>query len=364
MLRTGTADLPLHGGRAPRWLFHRMVSLAEAITEVIVMEKGEDEVLRLLADPLRFQAFSCVLGFDWHSSGTTTVVMGAMREALAGNENVEIAGGKGRQSLGTLKAITGIADRMDLSPSPLVYASRLTAKVDNALVQDSYSLYHHTIAIASSGNWAVVQQGLSHSRSWARRYHWINGPELDYVVEPHAGMFGSLQPEVLDMTHRGVGDARRASVDLVNDAIHEHRSDYIIRRRGQSLLDDFTVGSDHIVLPSGINWRGVREAYDRQVENYEELIAVQGVGPSTVRALALISELVHGTPLSWNDPLKYTFAVGGKDGVPYPVDRKVMDETADFIREGIERAKVGDRDRMRALERLREYLPPELASTA
>jgi hypothetical protein len=341
-----------------------MVSMAGAIADVIIVEKGEDEMLRLLADPLRFQAFSCVLGFDWHSSGTTTVVMAALREAMGDSGDIAIAGGKGRQSLGTLKSISGIADRMDLAPSPLVYASRLTAKVDNALVQDSYSLYHHTIAITSKGNWAVVQQGLSHSRSWARRYHWIDGPDLDYVIEPHAGMFGSLQPEVLDMTDRGVDAARSASVDLVNDGIHEHRSDYIVRRKGQSLLEDYTDAPQHMVLPSGINWPAVREAYDRQVEGYEELVAVQGIGPSTVRALALISELVHGTPLSWKDPLKYTFTVGGKDGVPYPVDRKAMDETTSFIREGLEKAKVGDRDRLRALERLRNYLPPELASSA
>ncbi len=338
--------------------------MAGAIVDVIVEERGEDEVLRLLADPLRFQAFSCVLGFDWHSSGTTTVVMGAMREALDGHETLAIAGGKGRTSMRTVAMLAEISDRMGLEPSPLVRASRMAARVDNACVQDGYQLYHHTICVSSEGRWAVVQQGLSSERAWARRYHWIDRPGLDFVEEPHSGIAGTPRDGVLDMTARTAGAARRASVDLVNDGIHSRSRDFVVRRRGQSLLGDFTEGSAHIELPSGVNWSAVRAAYDVQVEGYEDLVAFNGIGASTLRALALVSELVHGTPLAWRDPLRYTFAVGGKDGVPYPVDRKAMDETTALLMAGIDRARLGDREALRALERLGRCLPAPAASPA
>ncbi|HID73515.1 MAG TPA: DUF763 domain-containing protein, partial [Thermoplasmata archaeon] len=335
MHRTGTADLPLHGGHAPRWLFQRMVSLARSIVDVMVLERGEDEVLRLMADPLRFQAFACVLGFDWHSSGTTTVVMGALRVALVGHETLAVAGGKGRASRQMPGALVAISDRMELEAAPLLRASRLAAKVDNALVQDSYHLYHHTMVVSADGRWAVVQQGLAPARSWARRYHWLDRPDLDFVEEPHAGIYGIPRDVALDMTARESAGARSIAVDLVNDGLHERRGEFVVRRRGQAILENYSAGSTHIELPARVNWRAVKEAYDLQVEDYETLISVPGIGPATVRALALVSDLVYGTPPSWRDPLKYTFAVGGKDGVPYPVDRRAMEETAAFLREGV-----------------------------
>lgn len=370
MRRTGVANLPLHPGKAPPWLFKRMVRLSRGITEVLLLEYGSDEVLRRLSDPFWFQAFSCVLGFDWHSSGCSTVTCGALKEGLDPCLGIAVAGGKGRVSMQTPAEILKLADLFNLSSGcreRLVYCSRMAAKVDNAAVQDGHSLYHHVFLFTEHGSWAVVQQGMNAETKYARRYHWLSEDVACFVREPHNGIVGEDHPEVvLDMTSRQSGGAQKLAVDLVNDPPSHLLHDWarLSKGEGQRSLDDWTAtGAGRVVspqvlsMPRTIDWRRMREIYDVHPRNYEELLALRGVGPSTVRALALISELVYGEAPSWKDPVRFSFTVGGKDGVPYPVNRRAMDESTEIIRQGIQQARLGDTEKMRALQRLRTFLP-------
>lgn len=365
MHRTGIATLPLHYGSAPRWLFNRMVKLAEGIAGVIVYEYSSDELLRRLSDPFWFQALSCVLGFDWHSSGTTTVTCGALKLALKPALGIYVAGGKGKASRNAQRDIGTIAEPLGLDAKRLKYCSRMSAKVDNNCVQDTHNLYHHSFFVAESGKWAVVQQGLSPEARTARRYHWSSETLGSFVEVPRSAIAGATRLDrVLDMTARSSLETRHISLDLVKDN-PQKLSNMLgsIRAPGQRELNEFAdigVGSVDLKLldmPSGINWKAVRRAYDYQPRDYEELIGLKGIGPMTVRALALISELVYGKEPSWQDPIKYSFAVGGKDGVPYPVDRKTMDKSIELLKTGVERAKLDDKERLRALRRLEGFLP-------
>ncbi len=362
MPRTGISDLPLHTGQAPRWLFNRMVKLAAAISDVVIIEYGTEEYLRRLSDPFWFQAFSCVLGFDWHSSGTTTVTCGALKKALENSKEITVAGGKGKVSLRTPDEIAAWADMNEMSESvqdQLIYASRLSAKVDNAAVQDGHQLYHHTIMFDRNGHWTVVQQGMSGISGYARRYQW-NSSDLDqFVIEPHTAILGSRTDVALDMTSKQSSESRSLCTDLVNDGIDHFRRDILVVDKHQSTLDEFNgLKPLRLSMPRSVNWRALRNAYEFQPRNYEELLAIRGVGPSAVRALALTGELIYGTAPSWKDPVKYSFAVGGKDGVPFPVDRKVMDQAIEVLSEGVEQARMKKREKLEAVKRLR-FLVPE-----
>lgn len=366
MQRIGIADLPLHGGSAPRWLFKRMVPLSRGIVAALIEERGSDELLRRLSDPFWFQALSCVIGFDWHSSGTTTVTCGAMKEALKdGGLGVVMAGGKGAASRKAPQEITRSSEDFGISgwkTERLVYSSRMSAKVDSAAVQDGHQLYHHAFFLNDKGNWTVIQQGMSPETGFARRYHWLHDRVQSFVVEPHFSIIGERAGEVLDMTAAASEDSRRASVDLVRDDPSglQRRMRAVISPR-QGTLDTWTGDSTvSMSLPADVNWETLRRLYDFQPRGYEELIAFKGVGPATVRALALISELIYGAEPSWRDPVKFTFAVGGKDGVPYPVDRRAMDETIEIMKKGVGEAKVGNRDKLDAIRRLRSVIPSEL----
>ena len=368
--RTGIANLPLHPGKAPRWLFTRMVKLSRAILDVLVIEYGSDEILKRFSDPFWFQAFSCVLGFDWHSSGTTTVTCGALKEAVDPEEHgIVIAGGKGRVSRETPNEIEEKAIVFSLSAhtiDALKSSSRLAAKVDNVAIQDGYQLYHHVFLFSERGKWVVIQQGMNDSNSYARRYHWFSDYVDSFVIEPHSGIIGTDKEEVaLDMTSRLSEDARKTSVDLVRDNPYHLRRDweYLIRNQKQTTLDmwssiyDRTPKPEVLDMPRNINWSLMKRLYDFQPENYEQLLSVKGVGPATVRALALISDLIYGAKPSWQDPIKFTFTVGGKDGVPYPVDRKVMDESIEILKRGIEEAKVGKEEKLKAFRRMKNIIP-------
>jgi hypothetical protein len=363
MPRSGVSDLPLHGGDAPRWLFTRMVKLASAITEIVVDEYGSQELIRRMADPFWFQAYSCVLGFDWHSSGTTTVTCGAMKVAMQSNPEIGVAGGKGAVSRQAPAEISSFAEMNGLSGSKekrLRYCSRMSAKVDSAVLQDGHQLYHHVIIFDGLGNWAVVQQGMSDSTGYARRYQWCSEGLSHFVEEPHTGLIGTHTDEVLDMTARESNDARAASVDLINDGVEHLERHVVVVEKGQSTLSEWA-GETPIKLhmPRNINWTALRRAYEFQPRDYEELISLEGIGPSTVRALALISELMHGTKASWKDPVKYSFAVGGKDGVPYPVDRKAMDRSTELLRAGIEESRISASEKLEAIRRLSRLVPPD-----
>ena len=369
MKRTGIANLPLHPGRAPRWLFARMVKLSRAIMDVLTIEYGKDEILRRLSDPFWFQALSCVLGFDWHSSGTTTVTCGALKEALNPEEHgIAIAGGKGRVSRKTPDEIENFGEKLALSTSMienLKYASRMAAKVDNAAIQDGYTLYHHVLIFSEDGKWTIIQQGMNENNHYARRYHWYSENLKSYVNEPHSAIVGDNKESiVLDMTSSESSETRKVCVDIVRDSLKNLKRDWGLLTKGnlQTSLEEWKNSMEKqrielLDMPRNINWGLMRKIHEFQPKNYEELLSIRGVGPKTVRALALISDLIYGAKPSWKDPIKYTFAVGGKDGVPFPVDRKVMDESIEILRLGIEEAKIGNDEKLKALRRLRNIIP-------
>jgi len=370
MPKTGVAHLPLHPGKAPRWLFKRMVGLSKGIAEVIVYEYGTDEFLRRLSDPLWFQALSCVLGYDWHSSGTTTVTCGALKEAINPMDfGISLCGGKGHASRNTLAEIETWSEKYNLSTSVverLQYCSRMAAKVDNTAIQDGHTLYHHVFIFTENKNWVVIQQGMNTKTQYARRYHWLSEDVESFVCEPHNAIVGDDRLEnVLNMTAKQSLSTQNVSVDLVNDHPSHLLQDWamLTQHDTQKTLDNWispslkTRSYPHLGMPRTINWQKMKEIYDVHPTNYEELLAMKGVGPNTVRALALISDLIYNEKPSWEDPVKFSFTVGGKDGVPYPVDRKAMDESTELIRTGIEEAKIGEKEKIQALRRLKDFLP-------
>lgn len=369
-MRTGVANLPLHGGHCPPWLFEKMVPLSRAIVETIVLEFGPDEVLERLADPLWFQAFGCVLGFDWHSSGLTTTATGALKEALrpvAGDLGIFVAGGKGATSRKTPQEIQEAGERygLALDLNRLVYTSRMTAKVDNTAIQDGFQLYHHVFIFTREGKWAVVQQGMNQENHYARRYHWLGKSQQEFVEEPHSGILGPKAEKVMDLTAKDSRKAREVSAQLAcqkpEETLKEIGSLY---RPKQGVLPGFTMPKAHHVPNSAYLNRALLAAYERQPENFEELLAVDGVGPATIRALALVSELVWGAPVSREDPVRYSFAHGGKDGFPYPVSDSQYEQTIAVFESAIKSAKLGHSDKLRALKRLGKLqLGPKTTAT-
>ncbi|HEX6135437.1 MAG TPA: DUF763 domain-containing protein [Longimicrobiales bacterium] len=356
--RTGTADLPLHTGRAPAWLFDRMRQLAPAIVEAIVIDRGAAAVLERLSDPHWFQAFGCVLGFDWHSSGVTTTVCGALKEGLAGREadtGIHVAGGKGKASRKTPQELIAIGARTGLDGNELAYASRMTAKVDSAAVQDGFDLYHHCFFVADSGEWAVVQQGMRDRDGSARRYHWLGSRITDLTNEPHAAVASDARGEaVLNLVATESAPTRAASVRFASEDP---------RRTAKEIARAITLELPRrhwIDIERDINPRHLRSVllstYETAPADFESLLAVKGVGAATLRALSLISELLYGAPASTRDPARYSFAHGGKDGFPFPVDRESYDRSIEVLSDAVRRAKIGNSERLQALQRLRTRL--------
>ncbi len=351
--RTGLAYLPLHGGKAPRWLFERMVPLSREIALAIVEDYGRGELLHRLADPFWFQAFGCVLGFDWHSSGLTTTVCGALKEGIKGLERdlgLFVAGGKGRTSRKTPSEIEAVGERTGLDPAPLVYASRMAAKVDNAAVQDGYQLYHHTFVFTVDSRWAVVQQGMNETNHYARRYHWLSETVADFVREPHSGIISQTTGTTLNLVAAESDRAR----DTISALAREEKPEALSREL-KGLLT-LKLPPSHPVTLAGIHPERLEKAflhaYEAAPKDFETLLGLEGVGPKTLRALSLIAELVHGVPVSWRDPALYSFAHGGKDGYPYPVDRQTYDRSIAILETAVRRARLGDRDKLEALRRL------------
>jgi len=369
-MRTGIANLPLHGGKAPKWLFSRMVKLASGILKIMADEYDQKLILQRISDPYWFQGLGCVLGFDWHSSGVTTVTCGALKEAIDPEvHGLAIAGGKGRASRKTIEQIEQFSDIFNLSSlkiNSLKRSSKLSAKVDTAALQDNHQLYHHVMIFDEHGNWSVIQQGLNPMSQYARRYHWLSDNVQSFIETPHdAILCDSQMNRVLNMTATESEPNRKLSVDLINDNPNKLKK-YIIKSPPalQETLDAWLPGNNnqnkYLSMPKTINWSRLRDAYEVQPSNYEELLILPGIGPATVRALALIGELIYGTEPSWRDPVKYSFTVGGKDGVPYPVDRDVMDEVTEILKQGISESKVGKSEKLRALQRLRKYVPDDV----
>ena len=359
MRATGVADLPLHSGPVPPWLMARMKNLASKMLKVIVDEYGEAELLRRMGDPFWFQSLGCVLGFDWHSSGLTTVVSGALREALKiGEHGVAAAGGKGRMSRRIPEMIKSTGLGEDVS-GKLIYASRMAAKVDNAVLQDGYTIYHQLILFTEKGEWAVIQQGMNAETGYARRYHWVGERVRSFVAEPHSGLAGiKREPRVLNLVSKKSEEVRKASVDLAAE-----RPERIVRLINLALSRQETMtkwirGEEtpliprYLHMPRRINWEILRRVYEVRPRNYEELVGIRGVGPTTIRALALIAAIIHGSEPDWRDPLKFTFAVGGKDGVPRPISKRVYDRVIGFMKEVVEVSDMSSGERREALRRL------------
>jgi uncharacterized protein len=352
MSRTGFAHLPLHTGRAPRWLFERMVPLSREILIFMAAEFGREEVLRRLSDPYWFQAFGCVLGFDWHSSGLTTTVCGALKEGLRGTENelgLFVAGGKGATSRKTPAEITAACERIGQDPRPLVHASRMSAKVDNAAVQDGYQLYHHSFVFTVKGEWCVVQQGMSDATSMARRYHWLSDGLRSYVNEPHAAVCCDAAAPTLNLVAAESASVRSAAATLAGE-----KPDVTLQALNHLPL--LELPRRHTVEIEDIDPRYLRKVllrtYESPPENFEALLSIPGVGAKTLRALALTSELIYGTEASRKDPARYSFAHGGKDGTPFPVDRTTYDRTIEVLRCSLNGAKIERAEKVRAFRRL------------
>lgn len=378
---SSTINLPLHGGYAPAYLVRRMVKLSYAISKVIVDEYGQHEFLRRLADPLWFQAFGCVLGFDWHSSGVTTVVTGVLKQSLKDDvQAISIAGGKGKKSTQVKYDIPKIAEsNYNLSSDKienLLYASIMAAKVDNAALQDGYSLYHHVILFDERGNWTIVQQGMNPSNRMARRYHWISDYLKSFVSQPHAGIISQHKSvNTLDMTSIHSVENQKISLEMATGNINNLKASvYKVEatmnspqnnantldswimtdnnKNNDKKADDYT---EHYKMPRRLDWNVFRKCYDIQPQNYEQLISIPGIGPASVRALSLIGEIIFGTKASWQDPVKYTFAHGGKDGVPYPVARKTYDKSISYLSSAIEGAEIEREQRVQALRKLTKF---------
>lgn len=383
MQRRGITNLPLHTDHTPRWLWNRMVKLSGAITEVILEEYGHQEFLERISNPYWFQAFSCVIGFDWHSSGTTTTTCGALRASLNPQEHgIAVLGGKGKNSLKTPSQLIAAGENFNLSTKAtetLVKSSKLSAKIDNACIQDTYSLYQHNFFLTEDGGWAVIQQGMNLNNKYARRYHWISTDLDKFLLSPHAAIeCDKKEDNTLDMSSKDSVDVQEISVDLINDN-PEHLRTYFRRKDPkQTLLTDyfnfdnedndptgfnnqpsFTMPSHHPVLDMDLSdkeFEVLKNAYELQPENYQELISLKGIGPKKIRALALISDLVYGKRASWEDPVKYSFAHGGKDGFPYPVDREVYDHSIQTIKDSLEQAKLDNKERHDAIKRLNKFI--------
>ncbi len=344
------AYLPLHHGRAPRWLFEKMRRLSGVIMELIIIEQGKEKVLELLSDPCWFQAFGCVLGFDWHSSGLTTTVMGALKEALKERDlGIWVAGGKGRVARRTPDEVRDVAEKVGLNPEPLIYASRMSAKVDSAGLQDGYELYHHTLVFTEEGKWSVIQQGMNPQLRYARRYHW-NWKELSsFVKEPHKGIISEGFTKPLNLVAVESEEARNTITELSKE--NPEKIERELKR-----LEELKLPGRHEVELKDINPQRIKRillsTYENPPEDFERLLGREGIGPRTLRALALISELVYGTPVSYRDPARFSFAHGGKDGHPYPVDRRTYENSIRILEEAVRKAKIGEKEKLFALKKL------------
>ena len=367
--RAGSADLPLHGGRVPHWLGDRMTRLGTLITEAIVHHYGRDEFLRRLAHPFWFQSFGAVMGMDWHSSGITTSVLGALKRGLkprAGELGLHVCGGRGAHSRKTPQELVSIGERVGLDGEGLATTSRLIAKVDSAALQDGFDLYLHGFIVADDGHWVVVQQGMNGDKRQARRYHWLSEGLESFVDSPHAAIEGRSQGEIVNLADRRAERSRRGQLDLLATL----GPDRIIREAAallraeapapepaaQPMLPHLIMPAHHDVRESDVNMRrlhgNLAAAADRGPADFEELLLVPGVGARTVKALAMVAEVVHGAPCRFSDPARFSIAHGGKDRHPFPVPLKVYDETIAVMKSAVQKGRLGREEELQALKRL------------
>ena len=369
--RSGSADLPLHGGQVPKWLADRMTRLGTVITEAIVHHYGRDELLRRLAHPFWFQSFGAVMGMDWHSSGITTSVIGALKRGitpLAGELGIHVCGGRGKHSRQTPQELVSIGERVGFDGLALAKASRLVAKVDSAAVQDGFDLYLHGFVVTDDGRWVVVQQGMNGERKQARRYHWLSETLRSFVEEPHAAIDGVEQGEIINLTDRRAQASRRTQLDILQslgpDGIARELRALEVRDEmpgpltSQPMLPHLIMPAHHEVRPNDVLVRrlhgNLAAAADRGPSDFCELLLIPGIGARTVRALAMVAEIVHGAPYRFTDPARFSFAHGGKDRHPFPVPLRVYDQTIQVLKSAVQKAKLGGAEELSALKRLDE----------
>ena len=356
MYKSGSIDLPLHYGRAPRWLFERMRNLARCICEYIVAEFGSDFFLERISDPFWFQCFGCVLGFDWHSSGLTTTVCGAIKEAFRDLRGcgIYVCGGKGSTSRKTPQEIRNLGNQLSKNTDSLVSASRLAAKVDNCALQDGFNLYHHTFVFTDKLKWAVIQQGMDTSSRWARRYHWYCPDSVDFTNEPHRGIVSEKSFITMNMVDGEKEKLRRIVAELSCRRPEENVKDLFLLKQSINKLP-----LRHKVFLSDVNPcfldKIFLKTYEKKPENFTSLLETEGIGPKTIRALALISDLIYGEKISFRDPARFSFAHGGKDGYPYKINLSDYERTINMMRKILSKARVERSYRIKALKSLYRF---------
>jgi len=348
-MKSGYADLPLHYGKVPQWLATRMSSLGGAIAESIVIEYGKSALLQRLSDPFWFQSLGCILGMDWHSSGITTSVMGALKKSInqrSSELGIYICGGKGRHSINTPNELFHIAAKTGLDGNKLAQASRLSARVDNNALQDGFQLYQHSFIVSDEGEWAVVQQGMNTQNRMARRYHWHSPSVRSFTEEPHQFIYGKNQGTILNLTDRAASTTKTGMLDL-------------LKEKPERILQEIKIlcmPSHHDVRKENINLKRLGAilalAQTVEVKDIETLLLLEGAGPRTIQSLALVSEIIHGTPSRCTDPARFSFAHGGKDGHPFPVPLKIYDESIHIMENAVQKARINENEKSHALRNL------------
>ena len=353
MKRSGFADLPLHGGRVPPWLSERMTKLGSAIAENIIYNYGCGEFLSRLSDPFWFQAFGSVMGMDWHSSGITTSVVGALKRGLnprAHELGLHVCGGRGKQSRKTPAELSVVANAAGLAADALVRTSRLTAKIDNNAIADGFQLYLHTFIVSDAGEWAVVQQGMNPANGLARRYHWHSASVRDFTCEPHTAIVGQHQGTIMNLVAAQAASAQKAMLGMVREEPQKTLSE----------ATKLTVPRHHDVRAKDVDLKRLGAvlavAYESELQDFASLLLLEKLGPRTLQSLALITEVVHGAPSRFSDPARFSFALGGKDRHPFPVPLKTYDESIAVLRRGLDSAKVGDTEKVEGFRRLERFV--------
>jgi hypothetical protein len=364
--RAGTADLPLHGGRVPQWLATRMAKLGAIIAEAIVHHYGRDEFLRRMANPFWFQSFGAVMGMDWHSSGITTSVIGALKRGLGPLERelgIHVCGGRGKHSRTTPQELTRLGETIGIDGPALARTSRLVAKVDSAAVQDGFGLYLHGFILADDGKWTIVQQGMNGESRLARRYHWLSEGITSFVDDPHAAIDGENQGTIVNLADHRAAPSRAVQLDLLADLGPDKLALEAAKLKGREIEAPAQGELPHLVMPAHHDVRGedvidrrlhatLAAAADRGPRDFADLLLTPGVGARTVEALAMVAEVLHGAPCRFTDPARFSLAHGGKDRHPYAVPLKVYDETITVLKSALARAKLGREEELSALRRL------------
>ena len=353
MKRSGIADLPLHGGRVPQWLATRMTTLGTAISESVLLHYGPSALLSRLSDPFWFQALGSVMGMDWHSSGITTSVLGALKRGLNPRSHelgIYICGGRGRHSRNTPAELRTIADKTGLDGESLVRTSRLAAKVDNNAIVDGFQIYLHGFILTSSGEWAIVQQGMNERSRLARRYHWHSATVKDFTCEPHAGIVGENEGLIQNLVDQHAKPAQDALLTIAND--NPQRTLTEVMKMKMPIHHDVRAKDVDLKRLGAV----LAVSHEQKLRDFASLLLVENVGPRTLQTLAMIAEVIHGTPTRFTDPARFSFALGGKDRHPFPVPLKTYDESIDILRRSLDAARVGDTEKLDGMKRLDKFV--------